>query len=80
MAEKASRNTWHNALAVAFDVIMLYFGGGYLVALATGNLTKGGFSLEGWYAVLWLALTVAYFWVFTKYLGGTIWQRILRVR
>ncbi len=80
MAGNATRNTWHNALAIALDIIMLFVGGGYLVAVATGNLTEGGFSLDNWSAALWLALMVTYFWVLTKYLGGTIWQRILRVR
>jgi len=44
----------------------------------TGNVTEDGFKLQGLPALLLFALIVAYFVVGRKYLGGTIWQRVLR--
>jgi len=53
--------------------------GGYLVAKVTGNTTEGGFQLNGVPALISFALIVVYF-VAARYLGGTIWQRILKAR
>jgi hypothetical protein len=40
-------------------------------------VTAEGFKLEGIPALVLLGLVVAYFAAGSKYLGGTIWQRIL---
>jgi hypothetical protein len=44
------------------------------------STTSGGFELQGGPALLLAALIVAYYVIFTKFLGGTIWQRVLGVR
>jgi hypothetical protein len=72
--------TWRIVLAAVLDFITAFAVIGYLVAWATGGLTENGFALNGGPALLAIALIVAYFIVFNKYLGGTIWKRILRAK
>jgi hypothetical protein len=61
------------------DFITVFFGGGYLIAMLTGDTTEGGFALSGFPAIVLFALVTAYF-VAGRYYGGTIWQRILGTR
>ena len=72
--------TWRIVLAAILDFITAFFVLGYLVAWVTGGLTGNGFQLNGGPALLAIALIVAYFVIFNKYLGGTIWKRILRAK
>jgi len=72
--------TWRKVLAAILDFIFVFAIGGYLIGYATGNLTEEGFSLNGGPAFLLFALVILYFALFTRYLGGTVWQRLLRVR
>lgn len=44
----------------------------------SGGLTEDGFGLQGGPALLLFALTIAYFVLFRRFLGGTLWQRILQ--
>jgi DMSO reductase anchor subunit len=73
-------STWRKVLAAIFDFITIFFAGGYAVGYLTGSLTPDGFELQGGPALLLLAVIVAYIVVFSKYLGGTLWQRILKAR
>jgi hypothetical protein len=66
-------------LAGILDFITVFFGLGFIIAAATGNMKGGSFSLEGWTAALLFALVIAYF-VAGRFVGGTIWQRILGTR
>ena len=70
--------TWRKVLAGILDFLTVFFVGGYVIGKLTGNTTDDGFKLEGLPALLLFALIVVYFVVGRKYLGGTIWQRILR--
>jgi len=72
--------TWRIVLAAILDFITAFFVFGYLVATIFGGRTEGGFELSGMPALLFLALIIAYFVVFNRFLGGTIWKRILRAR
>ena len=72
--------TWKIVLAFFLDLITVYFLGGTLIAMFTGELTEGGFSLKGWSALLLLAVIVAYFALSGRLFGGTFWQRILKTR
>jgi hypothetical protein len=72
--------TWRVVLASILDVVTAFFGLGYIVATLTGGTTETGFSLEGGPALLLFALIIAYFVVFNRFLGGTIWKRILHAR
>lgn len=69
--------TWRKVLAALLDFVMVFFGGGYAIGYLTGNVTSEGFKLEGLPALILLTLLIVYFVAGSKYLGGTIWQRIL---
>lgn len=71
--------TWRIVLAAILDFFTAFGLLGYLVARFTGNLTETGFSLSGGPAWLLFALIAVYF-VAGRYLGGTLWQRILKSR
>lgn len=73
-------STWRKVLAGILDFFTIFFVAGYVIGYATGNLTAEGFELEGGPAFLFFAAVIAYFVVFSKYLGGTLWQRILKTR
>ena len=68
---------WRKVLAAFLDFVMVFFGGGYAIGYLTGNVTSEGFKLEGLPALVLLTLLIVYFVAGSKYLGGTIWQRIL---
>ena len=69
--------TWRKVLAAVLDFVTIFFAGGYAIGYLTGNLTAEGFNLEGMTALILFAVVIVYFVVGSKYLGGTIWQRIL---
>lgn len=72
--------TWRIVLAAILDFFTIFWVGGLLVASLFGGMTENGFSLDGGPAILLFALIVAYFVVFNKYLGGTIWKRLLKAK
>jgi phosphate/sulfate permease len=72
--------TWRKVLAAIFDFLTVFFVGGYVIGHLTGNLTDDGFKLDGAPALVLFALVVAYFVVLGRYLGGTLWQRLLGTR
>lgn len=69
--------TWRKVLAAILDFITIFFGLGYVIGYLTNDLTADGFKLEGAPALGLFALLIVYFVAGSKYLGGTIWQRIL---
>jgi len=69
--------TWRIVLAAILDFLTSFFICGYAVATVFGGRTEGGFHLTGGPALLAIALVVAYFVIFNRFLGGTIWKRIL---
>ena len=73
--KKAS--TWRVVLAAILDFITVFCVSGYLVGKLTGNLTDGGFKLEGAPALILFAVIVVYFVIRRRFLGGLVWQRIL---
>lgn len=68
---------WRIILAAVLDFFTAFFVLGYVVAAFTGGNTAEGFQLNGWPALLLFALIVGYF-VAGRYVGGTVWQRILK--
>ncbi|GAK70940.1 hypothetical protein RRU01S_14_01630 [Agrobacterium rubi TR3 = NBRC 13261] len=73
-------STWRIVLAAVLDFFTAFWVFGYLIALVSGGRTEGGFNLQGMPALVLFALIVAYFLVFNRYLGGTIWKRILKAK
>ena len=72
--------TWRKVVAAILDFFMIFAIGGYVIGRQTGNLSDDGFKLEGLPALILFAVIAAYFVIFTKFLGGTLWQRLLSVR
>jgi len=79
MTTPAKPSIGRKILAVVLDIFTVFIGGGFLIASLTGDTTENGFSLEGGPAMVLFALVAAYFVLLPK-VGGTIWQRILKVR
>lgn len=69
--------TWRKVVAAVLDFLMVFFIGGYAIGYLTGNVTDEGFKLNGAPAIVLFALIIVYFVTGSKYLGGTVWQRIL---
>ena len=72
--------TWRKVAAAILDFLTIFFVGGYAIGHLTNNVTDDGFKLEGMPALVLLALIVAYFVILGRYLGGTLWQRLLGAR
>jgi hypothetical protein len=72
--------SWRIILAALLDFFTIFFVAGFVVAAIFGGITENGFNLNGWRALLSFALMVAYFVIFNKYLGGTIWKQILKAK
>ncbi len=72
--------TGRKILAGILDFITSFGGLGYLIAKFTGDTTENGFQLNGLPALVLFALVLAYFILLPKFVGGTIWQKILRTR
>ncbi len=75
-----SAATWRKVAAAALDFFFAFFVAGFFVGYLTGNLTKGGFELNGAPALVVFAAIALYFVIFARYLGGTVWQRLLGIR
>ncbi len=71
---------WKRVVASCLDAVTVFFGAGYVIGKATGNLTPQGFQLDGWPALLLFALVAAYFVIGRKYAGGTLWDRVFGIR
>src|SRR3954471_14841263 len=70
---------WRRVVSAILDALTAFFVFGFLIAKFTGELTpEGGFSLKGSSALLLFGLIVAYFVIGRRFLGGTVWQYILR--
>ncbi len=69
--------TWRKVFAAILDFIFVFAIGGYVIGYFSGGLTEGGFKLSGGPAFLLFFVMVLYFIVFRRYLGGTVFQRLL---
>lgn len=72
--------TWRIVLAAIFDFLTAFLIFGYIIASVFGGKTADGFQLDGLPALLLFVLIVAYFILFNRFMGGTIWKRIFRAR
>jgi len=70
--------TWKVITAAILDFLLVFIGGGYVIARLTGGITEGGFQLSGGPAFALFALVVAYFVVLNR-TGGTVFKRLLGV-
>lgn len=72
--------TWRIVLAFILDFFTAFWVIGFLIASLFGGRTENGFQLDGMPALLAFVLMFAYFIVFNRFLGGTIWKRILKAK
>lgn len=79
MSTEKKVSTFRIVLAAILDFFTIFIIGGYIVAKFTGNTTESGFQLEGVSALILFGIIIAYF-VLGRYLGGTLWQRILKTK
>ena len=70
--------TWKVVIAAILDFLLIFLGGGYVIALLTGGITDGGFQLTGLPALGLFALVVVYF-IGMKRIGGTVFKRIFGI-
>jgi hypothetical protein len=73
-------STWRKVFAAIFDFFFIMFAGGYVIAYLTGGLKGDGFNLQGGPALVLFAVIILYFVIFSRYLGGTLFQRLFGVR
>jgi len=68
---------WRKVAAAILDFLTVFFLGGYAIASFTVGKTQTGFQLDGLPALTLFALIIAYFVIGHRYVGGTLWQRLL---
>lgn len=73
-------SAWRKVVAGILDFIFVLMIGGYAIAYVTGNTTENGFELKGGPAFILFGTIILYFVIFTRYLGGTAFQRLLGAR
>jgi len=79
-AQPKQPSTARKVFAAILDFLFIFFVSGYVVASFVGGTTSEGFELKGGPAFIVFAIIVLYFIVFRRYLGGTLFQRLLGAR
>lgn len=67
------------AVAILVDMVLLFIVG-YVIALATGATTAGGFSLRGGPAFVWFGIALAYYVVMEALSGATLGKRAMGLK
>ncbi|MEM7301178.1 MAG: hypothetical protein AAF468_08855 [Pseudomonadota bacterium] len=67
-------------MALALDLITVTAVSFWCLACTTGKQTDHGMEFQGMPVLMLVIALLAYFVVGTKIVGGTIWQRILRIK
>jgi hypothetical protein len=74
---------WRAVVSFLLDFICAVLVFGFGLAFILGKAAVQGatvrFHFQGWPALLFMLLVIAYFVVFNRFLGGTIWRRALGV-
>lgn len=73
-------STARKVFAAILDFIFVFAIAGYVIAQFAGGTTEGGFELKGGPALLLFAIVILYFIIFRRFLGGTVFQRLLGAR
>jgi len=73
-------STARKVFAAILDFLFIFFVAGYGVSAVVGGTTSDGFKLEGAPAFVVFGIIVLYFIVGRRYLGGTLFQRLLGAR
>ncbi|MCW5691417.1 MAG: RDD family protein [Pseudolabrys sp.] len=80
VAQPKPVSTARKVFAAILDFLFVFIIAGYVVARLTGGVTEEGFELKGGPAFVLFAVVILYFVVFSRFLGGTLFQRLLGVR
>jgi hypothetical protein len=72
--------TWRKVLAPVLDFLMILSIGWFVLSTLTGGVDPDGYKLETIPAIVLAVVIIAYFWLGSRYAGGTLWQRILGTR
>jgi hypothetical protein len=72
--------TCRKVVAFILDLDFSFAIFGYVIAKFTGGTTDQGFDLQGGPALLLFGLVILYFIMFRRFLGGTVFQRLLGAR
>ena len=72
--------TWRKVVVAILDFLFIFAAAGYVVGYMTGNLSENGFEFKGGPAFIVFAIIILYFVIFRRYLGGTVFQRLLGAR
>jgi uncharacterized RDD family membrane protein YckC len=67
------------AVAIIIDAILLFIVG-YVIALATGATTQGGFNLQGGPAFLFFGIALAYYIIMEATLGATLGKKAMGLK
>lgn len=67
------------AVATLIDTALL-FAIGYLIALATGGVTTGGFHLQGVPFAIWIVVALSYYIVLEGLSGATLGKRLIGLK
>ncbi len=70
---------WKRGLAATLDFFTVFFVAGYIIGHLTGMTSEAGFNLTGRPAFALFGVIIAYFLICRRLLGGTLWDRILRI-
>ena len=73
-------STWRKVFAAILDFIFIFGIAGYAIGHFTGNTTDEGFDLKGGPACSCSRSSSSISSMFTRYLGGTVFQRLLGAR
>ena len=79
MAKPVKPIFWRQSVAKILDFFLVLGACGYPIAIFTGDTTEYGFRLNGVPALIVCAAVFAYFFVFNRYLGGTIFMRVFGI-
>lgn len=67
------------AVATLIDTALLFVIG-YLIALATGGVTTGGFHLQGVPFAIWIVVALSYYIVLEGLSGATLGKRLIGLK
>lgn len=79
MAQLQHRGNGIRAAAVIIDLVVWAIVG-YVIALATGSTTGGGFELEGGPAFLWYLSFFVYYVVLEAQFGQTLGKKVVGIK
>jgi hypothetical protein len=71
---------WKRVTASILDFFTVFSACGYAIGHFTEQTTANGFNLKGTSAFMLLAIVVVYFFVGRRVAGGTLWDRIFRIK